>query len=176
MSIVSVNVIVACSVNTRVIGNGGKMPWHLPTDLNYFKARTENGIVIMGRKTYESIGKALPNRINIVISRDPKYIHKVDKGVWCVHSYEEALKIASTFNEKETFVIGGGQLYEMAMKGPINYLYVTWVSNKDGSSIEGDTVFPQIDYDRFEGIDMCEHEENNYKLLFTTYKDKDGNN
>ena len=165
-----VNIIVACANNTNVIGKDGNMPWHLPLDLKYFKARTEHQIVIMGRKTYESIGKALPNRINIVISSDIKYRDKVDSGVWTATSYSEALKLTNSFKEKEVFVIGGGKVYEQAMKGFINYIYVTWVNNKDNSSIYGDTFFPKIS-DNFENIDEYKYGEGEkYDLTFTTYK------
>ncbi len=177
MSIAVVNIIVAAAVETRAIGKDGKMPWHLSTDLKYFKARTENNIVIMGRNTYESIGKALPNRINIVLSRDPKYKDKVDEGVWVCDSYGSALKIAKTFKEKEIFVIGGGNLYEQAMKSFINRIYVTWVGYKEDGLIEGDTHFPSIDHNEFQIIDTYDTEEKEYQLSFTTYERvKDGNN
>jgi dihydrofolate reductase len=174
MGIASVNVIVACAVETRAIGKDGKMPWHLPVDLKYFKERTKDGVVIMGRKTYESIGRALPGRINIVLSSDIKTRDKVNEGVWVVESYHKALSIALSFKDKDIFVIGGGKLYEQAMKGFIKHLYVTWVGYKADGLIEGDTHFPEIDKDRFEMIDEYDyHDEEEYDLTFTTYKPKE---
>lgn len=178
-----VNIIVAQATDTRVIGKEGKMPWHLPSDLKYFKARTENQIVIMGRKTYESIGKPLPNRINIVISNNKEFKIKISKDpnpniaeIWVVPDYETALKMASPFMDREIFVIGGGQVYEKAMKGPIQYLYVTWVSNKMGGLIKGDIFFPDIDYDIFKAIDTYDKtNDKEYDLTFITYT-QDGDN
>ena len=101
---------------------------------------------------------------------DIKYRDKVDSGVWTATSYSEALKLTNSFKEKEVFVIGGGQVYEQAMKGFINYIYVTCVNNKDNSSIDGDTFFPKIS-DNFENIDEYKYGEGEkYDLTFTTYK------
>ena len=184
MSLLSVNIIVACAVSTRVIGIDGKMPWHLPADLKYFKARTEGEIVIMGRNTFESIGKGLPNRINIVITNNDEFKAKLarsteptNSSVWLASSYKEALRIALTFKEKETFVIGGGQLYKEAIKGFVKYLYVTWVNEKSGNLIEGDTVFPDIDLGLYKLIDIYdESSDDKYTLTFTTYEPKKNGN
>ncbi len=166
-----VNIIVACAVETQAIGQDGKMLWHLPVDLKYFKARTKDQIVIMGRKTYESIGKALPNRINIVISSDIKYRDKVDKGVWVAPSYSEAVKLTNSFKEKEVFVIGGGQVYEQAMKGFVEYLYITWVGYKNDGLIDGDTFFPDFDRDKYDLIDTYQDfSDEEFDLTFTTRK------
>lgn len=161
-----VNIIVACAVETQAIGQDGKMPWHLPVDLKYFKARTENQVVIMGRKTYESIGKPLPNRINIVITSNV-----FSAAVSCVKSYDEALKIAETYKDKEVFVIGGGQVYKEAIKGPVDYLYITWVGYKNDGLIDGDTFFPDFDNNKYDLIDVHQDfSDEEFDLTFTTRK------
>ena len=175
---VMLNVIVAAAVETRTIGLDGGMPWgnSLKTDLKYFKVRTENNIVIMGRKTYESIGKALPNRINIVLSSDPGYTIRAKNNVWVCESFESALKIANTFKEKEIFVIGGGKLYDQVMNDyEPNRIYVTWVGYKVDGLIDGDTYFPKIDKEFYNLIDEYQLEEGHYQLTFTTYE-RNGNN
>lgn len=172
---VILNVIVASAVETRVIGKDGDMPWgtSLKTDLKYFKARTKDNIVIMGRKTYESIGKPLPNRINIVLSSDPGYSIRAKNNVWVCESFESALKIANTFKEKEIFVIGGGKLYNQVMKDyEPNRIYVTWVGYDSDGLIEGDTYFPEFDRGEYNMIDEYSIKEDKYQLTFTTYEKK----
>lgn len=174
---VILNVIVAAAVETRAIGKDGGMPWgtSLKTDLKYFKARTENNIVIMGRKTYESIGKPLPNRINIVLSSDPGYTIQAKSNAWVCESFEAALKIANTFKEKEIFVIGGGKLYEEVMNDyEPNRLYVTWVGYDADGLIMGDTHFPNFDREKYKMIDEYPIKEDKYQLTFTTYE-RNGN-
>jgi len=172
------NVIVAAAVETRAIGEDGGMPWgtSLKTDLKYFKARTEGNIVIMGRKTYESIGKPLPNRINIVLSSDPGYTIQTKNNTWVCESFESALKIANTFKEKEIFVIGGGKLYEQVMNDyEPNRLYITWVGYNVDGVIQGDTFFPEFDRGKYKMIDEYPIKEDKYQLTFTTYE-RNGNN
>ncbi len=111
----------------RVIGRAGTLPWHLSADLKRFKKLTMGHAIVMGRKTYESIGRPLPGRASIVLSRDPKY---VIAGTDVVENLEQAL--AKT-KEEEVFVIGGAQLYEIAL--PLaERLYLTEV----GTTIDGD--------------------------------------
>lgn len=128
-----ISIIVAVAEN-GVIGGGNKLLWHIPDDLKRFKQITSGHSVIMGRKTFESIGKPLPNRRNIVISRNPN----IDiQGVEVANSLEDAL--AMTQNETEVFIIGGGEIYKQAL--PLaSKLYLTRVHKK----YEGDTDFPEI--------------------------------
>lgn len=129
-----ISLIVAYDEN-RVMGYNNKMPWHLPGDLAYFKKTTMSKPMIMGRKTFESIGKALPGRTNIVITRDPNY---KAEGIVVVHSFEEALEIAKK-EEKEIMVIGGEQIFRVAL--PIaDVLYVTKIQH----TFQGDTFFPEF--------------------------------
>ena len=175
------SVIVACAKDTRVIGKNGKMPWHLPLDLKYFKARTIGQVVIMGRKTYESIGKPLPNRLNIVITRDKKFKSKAPIGVLVYESIEGAFKSANTFKDKETIVIGGGQIYKQVMEMRPHRIYVTWVDRFDGQPIKGDTTFPEINTNQYKVIDTHDigtpysPTSGEFNLVFTTYEIANGN-
>lgn len=129
-----ISLIVAYDEN-HVMGYNNKMPWHLPGDLAYFKKTTMGKPMIMGRKTFESIGKALPGRTNIVITRDPNY---KAEDIVLAHSFEEALEIAKK-EEKEIMVIGGEQIFRLAL--PIaDVLYVTKIQH----TFQGDTFFPEF--------------------------------
>ncbi|MGG0657442.1 dihydrofolate reductase [Rummeliibacillus pycnus] len=129
-----ISFIVAYDEN-RVMGYNNSMPWHLPGDLAYFKKTTMGKPMIMGRKTFESIGKALPGRTNIVITRDLNYNAE---GIIVVHSFEEALEVAEK-EEKEIMVIGGEQIFRLAL--PIaDVLYVTKIQH----AFQGDTFFPEF--------------------------------
>ena len=142
---VKYNVIVAVNENL-VIGKDNQLPWHSSEDLKYFKRITTNNVVIMGRKTYESIGKPLPNRVNIVISTTTNYTEVIT-----VNSFDEALDIASTF-DKEIFVIGGASLYEKVIDDS-ERLYLTWIYEKKLLPSEGDAYlkgFNKSDWDVIE--------------------------
>jgi dihydrofolate reductase len=130
-----INVIVAVSEN-GIIGNKGKIPWDIKEDMAFFKAKTIGQIVIMGRKTYESLKGALPKRINIVITRDLGYIAP---GCIVVKSLAAAIKETSNFPELETFIIGGATIYEQALKANlVDFVYYTMINKY----FEGDTYFP----------------------------------
>lgn len=139
-----VSAIVAFSEN-YVIGANNKLLWHLPADLKRFKNLTTNHTIIMGRKTFDSIGKALPNRTNIVITRDKNWKFE---GVISVSNFEEALEIAKQNNESEAFVIGGGQIYDQNFQ-KFDKLYVTKIDKFH----EGDTFFPIILENQWEIIE-----------------------
>jgi dihydrofolate reductase len=133
---IKISLVVAASDN-RVIGKDNQLLWTLPNDMKFFKNTTWGMPVIMGRKTFESLGRPLPGRTNIVITRKAEW--KAD-GTTAVASLEEALKAAEATDAKEVFVIGGGQIYEQAM-AIANRLYYTRVH----ATVEGDTFFPEID-------------------------------
>lgn len=124
--------MIAAMANNRVIGKDNKMPWHLPEDLRHFKAMTLGKPVVMGRKTFESIGRPLPGRHNIVISRQADL---QIEGVTCVTSFEAAKRAAGDC--EELVVIGGGQLYKQLLP-QADRLYLTQI-NLD---VDGDTFFP----------------------------------
>jgi dihydrofolate reductase len=129
----TISLIVALGTN-RVIGRGGMIPWRLPADQQRFKRLTMGRPLIMGRKTHESIGRALPGRLNIVVTRQADY---TAEGCEVVGSFEAALARAG---DGEVFVIGGSDLYKAAL--PIaDRLYLTLVE----VAPEGDVVFPEID-------------------------------
>lgn len=138
------NIIVAVSEN-GVIGKDGKIPWNIPEDLKHFKEITTEHTVIMGRKTFESIGKPLPNRRNIVISRNPDY---KAEGVYVCESLDDALATTDWLNDfggEEVFVIGGASLYQEAL-GMIcglgqGKIYLTNILKP----YDGDTYFPYFD-------------------------------
>ncbi len=129
-----ISAVAAISKN-RVLGKDNGLIWAIPEDLKRFKQLTTGHSVIMGRKTYESIGKPLPNRTNIIITRDQKF---TAEGCIVVHSIDEALQKANS--DKEIFVIGGGQIYK-EMLPKTDRLYLTVIDQE----AEGDTYFPTYD-------------------------------
>lgn len=154
--------IVAVAEN-GVIGNTSGLPWHLPADLLHFKNTTMGHPIIMGRKTHESIGRALPGRKNIVIARDKSY-----QAVGCnvVHSPEEALAVAGTAND--VFVIGGGEIYRL-MFPYAEKLFVTSVHH----SFEGDVRFPDVDWTNWKEVgreDFPSDEKNPYSYSFLVFE------
>ncbi|QSX32888.1 type 3 dihydrofolate reductase [Shewanella avicenniae] len=127
--------MIAAMAHNRVIGKDNQMPWHLPDDLRHFKAMTLGKPVIMGRRTFESIGRPLPGRCNIVVSRQQDY-HA--DGITLVASLQDALLAAGQV--EEVVVIGGGQLYREAL--PLaQRLYLTEIDLE----VAGDTTFPEWD-------------------------------
>lgn len=126
-----VKIIVAMSKN-RVIGDSNTLIWHLPEDLKRFRQLTTGNTIVMGRKTYESIGKPLPNRRSIIITRDPDYSVE---GCEVVNSLEEALLLSNN----DCFIIGGGEIYRQAID-IADRIYLTLI-NKE---FEGDTSFPEL--------------------------------
>lgn len=133
--------IVSCIVataNNGVIGRNNDIPWYLPADLKYFKKVTTGHHIIMGRKCYHSIGRPLPNRTNVILTRDPYFI---STGCLVAHQITEALEMAYDQGEEEAFIIGGGQIYE-ATQALWDRLYLTSVDFK----VEGDIYFPKLDY------------------------------
>ena len=128
-----ISLIVAMDEN-RVIGYNNKLPWNLPSELKYFREATKGKPVIMGRKTHESIGKPMPERLNIIITRDKNY---KTGNCTVVNNREDAVKAAKGSNE--IMVIGGAEIYKLFL--PIaNRLYVTKVHGK----FKGDTYFPEF--------------------------------
>jgi dihydrofolate reductase len=146
--------MIAAMTDDGVIGIENRLPWKLPNDMKWFRQHTLGKPIIMGRKTFESFGsKPLPNRINIIITRDESYQAK-DSVV--VHSIEEALQAAGDVDE--VMIIGGASFYEQ-MLPRADRLYLTFVHSK----IEGDAWFPEVDFsewDERKHID-CEADEKN---------------
>lgn len=160
-----ISIIVAKSVN-NVIGIQNKIPWNLSEDLKRFKSITSNHTVIMGRKTYESIGKPLPNRLNIIITKNNKKKFTED-NIIVVDSLSKAL--LKSPSDKEIFIIGGGQIYSEAISRNIpDQLIITEVLQ----TYDGDAFFPEINEKIYKLIDNSEilTTENNLQYQYKTYK------
>jgi dihydrofolate reductase len=124
------------SEGRQIIGKGGKIPWSIPEDLAWFRECTEGHAVVMGRKTYESIGRPLPGRDNIIVSTDPGL---VIPGACTATSLKDALEFAAQ-RHHEVFIIGGQTLYEQCLD-KVDRIYVTYI--KENPGYEGDTFFPK---------------------------------
>jgi dihydrofolate reductase len=134
--------LIVASTRQGVIGKNNSLPWHIPEDLKYFKEKTLGHPIIMGRKTYDSIGRPLPRRNNLVISRQSEL--KIS-GCEVFPSLSTSLEFAKTnLNAQEIFVIGGAEIFKQALSFATK-LYITWVEK----NIEGDIVLPQIDFTQF---------------------------
>lgn len=156
--------IVVAMGEKNEIGFENQLLWHLPKDLKHFKEITSGHPVIMGRKTYESIGKPLPNRTNIVVSKKNDWF---EEGILIVGSIKEAIKFAKKIDE-DIFIIGGGKIYEQTMD-IVDKLEVTLVK----TNLEADTFFPKIDSKVWKKTDeICyeKDEKNQYDFCFQTYE------
>lgn len=162
--IANINIIVAVSEN-GIIGNKGKLPWHLPKDLKYFKDTTKGKIVIMGRKNYESIPekyRPLPNRTNVVLTRNKDY---EAEGCEIRHNVFAALD-EFIWDNDDIFIIGGSEIYKQAFKYT-NKVYLTRIH----SEVEGDVVLEGFNKDDWTLISSDgPHEENNIKFTFEVYE------
>lgn len=145
------------------------MPWHLPDDFTYFKRKTSHHPIIMGRKSLDALGKPLPNRTNIVVTRNRDF--KAD-GVTVVHRLDDALTEAKQINQEEIFVIGGAEIYAMAL--PVaTTLYLTEI----GKAYEGDTYFPPFDRADWREVSRQHHpadERHEVGFDFVEYERKSG--
>ncbi len=145
-----VSLIVAASEND-VIGKNNALPWSLPKDLQYFRKVTQGHPVIMGRKTYESIGRPLPNRVNIVLTSK----HLEIKGCTIASSLSQALTMALETKPKEVFVIGGKEVFGKALEqSHIDRIYLTRVHTQ----VEGDVSLPTIDWSQWKEVSAEHHE------------------
>lgn len=154
-----IKIIVAMSKN-RVIGNNNSLIWKLPADLKRFKQITTDNTIVMGRKTYESIGKPLPNRRNIIITRNLEY--QVD-GCEIVSSLEEALLLTGS----NCFIIGGGEIYKQSLE-LADKIYLTLVHKE----FEGDTKFPELgsEWATIDTEDFKADNKNEYDYSFIEYE------
>lgn len=159
--------LIAAVANNNVIGSENRLIWHMPADLRRFKQVTMGHTLLMGRKTFESIGKALPGRRNIVITRSGTF--RAD-NVEVVHSVQEAIKL--TKPDKDVFVIGGAEIYQQC----INLYYTRrMLITRIYANFDGDAFFPDIDDEIWHLEDIEEHEadvKNKYPYAFLKYKKK----
>lgn len=159
-----ISLVVAADEN-NLIGKNNQLPWQLPNDLKYFKNLTWAMPVVMGRKTYESIGKPLPGRKNIVITRDKTWSRE---GVHVEHSVDEAIVLAKTFEVKEIFVIGGAEIFKTSFE-LADRIYLTRIQHR----FEGDVYFPEPDGAQWKMVreKVCEADEKNlYKHRFQVWE------
>ncbi|MBI1770604.1 MAG: dihydrofolate reductase [Bacteroidetes bacterium] len=160
--------IIAAVAKNGVIGKGNDLPWRLPDDMRFFMQTTNGHHVIMGRKNYESLPekfKPLPNRTNIVISRQKNFLAN---GCTVVHELNEGIQMAMTNSEKELFIIGGAEIYKLAL--PItDTLYLTEID----AEIDGDTFFPEWDKKVWKEISRQHHPmdaKHKFAFDFVVYK------
>jgi dihydrofolate reductase len=159
-----ISFVVAAATN-NAIGKDGKLPWHLPNDMRHFKNVTWGMPVVMGRKTFESLGKALPGRKNIVITRQPGW---TAEGVLVVKNIEDALFIVKEADAKEAMVIGGGEIYKTLFPKAWR-IYLTRVEAEP----EADTFFPSIRPEEWHLMSQQDHEadaKNAYNYSFQVWE------
>ena len=159
-------ILVAFDEN-RVIGKNNTLIWHLPADLKRFKALTTGHVIIMGRKTFESIGKPLPNRTTIVISRQADL---QIEGVIIAHSVEEAILKAKSITRDDIFIVGGAEIYALSL-ALADQILVTQLHD----IFEGDAYFPEIPTETFEVTEKergITDEKNAYQFSYITYTRK----
>lgn len=159
--------IIAAIAENNEIGKDNDLIWHLPEDLKRFKKLTTGHYILMGRNTFESIGKPLPNRTSVIITRDKNYFKE---GCKIAHSLEEAIEISS--KEDEVFIIGGAQIYKYALENNLaDVLEITLVHDQ----FEADTFFPKIDLTIWQEIKNEFHkadEKNKFDYSFIRYEKK----
>ncbi|OLO28555.1 dihydrofolate reductase [Alkalihalophilus pseudofirmus] len=160
-----ISFLVAMDRN-RVIGKNNDLPWELPADLAYFKKVTMGHPIVMGRKTYESIGRPLPGRENIIITRNQEY---TAEGCTVLHSIEDVQKVID-HHEKEVFIIGGAEIFKEAF--PIaDKLYITHIDEE----FDGDTFFPEFNLSDWHEVSRekgMKDEKNPYDYYFSVYEKK----
>ena len=162
----TISLIVAHSKN-RAIGIDNQIPWYLPADLKYFKKTTLGHHILMGRKSYLSIGKPLPGRTNLVLTRNPFF---TANGIIVIHTIKEGIEFAKATGEKELFIIGGGEIYRQSLM-LADRLYITEVDLE----IEGDTFFPELNPKEWKLISEDSHEaneKNKWNFNFKIYDKK----
>ncbi len=161
-----ISIIVAIG-NNRVIGIKNALPWKLPADMEHFRQLTAQKPLIMGQKTFESIGKALPRRTNIVLTLDKNF-----QAADCLvaHSIEEALQVAQNLGAKEVMIGGGVSIYKQFLS-LANRMYLTLIEG----DFEGDAFFPEFDWNDWDEIERIENQpdkNNPYKYTFLTLERK----
>lgn len=160
--------MIAAMGSNRVIGRDNDLPWHLPDDFIYFQKTTRDHFVVMGRKNWESLPhkfRPLPNRTNIIITRQPTYLAE---GATVVSKLEEAIKIANQNGEKEIFIIGGGEIYRIGLS-IADKIYLTEIQ----SDFEGDVTFPVFSKDQWNETSRIAHsidKKHAYAFDFVTYE------
>ncbi|MFM0201386.1 dihydrofolate reductase [Paraburkholderia fungorum] len=159
--------LIVARANNGVIGRDNQLPWRLPEDLAFFKRTTMGAPIIMGRKTHESIGRPLPGRRNIVVTRDAT---RRFQGCDAATTLQDALQLAAQDQAPEAFLIGGAQLYTEGLR-QADKLIITEIS----ADFEGDATFPELDENEWEEVAHETHRAdapNDFDYAFVTYKRK----
>lgn len=143
--------LIWAMTRNRLIGKDGGLPWRLPKDMRHFMDTTMGKPVVMGRKTFQSMKAALPGRLNIVLTRDRDW-RPSDREVLVVHDFEEGLEIASKRTDDEVMIIGGADIYALALPHATR-LYVTEIE----ADIEGDVFFPEFDRSAWREVSSVSH-------------------
>lgn len=157
--------IIVAKAKNNVIGKDNDLVWHLPADQKYFRKTTMGHYVIMGRKTFESLPKPLPGRVNIIVTTRESY--KIE-GAVVYNSLEDAFKLAESQGQKEIFILGGGEIYQKTL-GVADKLYITEIDQ----DFEGDTTFPEIDPGLWQETSRTRYnadEENPHNFDFVIYE------
>lgn len=159
--------IIVAKAKNNIIGKDNQLLWHLPEDLKRFKQITTGHVIIMGRKTFESLGRVLPNRKHVILSQNPDF-NVENENIQVVHSMFEIQEYME--NEEENFVIGGAMIYNLLMPY-VQKMYVTEIQ-KD---FDGDSFFPKIDHEIWEEKareKRLPDEQNSFEYDFVTYERK----
>ncbi len=163
-----VSIIVAAAQND-IIGKENKLPWHLPADMKYFKQTTSGHCIIMGRKTFDALGKPLPNRTNIIITRQEDFSVE---GCVVVNQLQHAIDYCRDHGEEECFIIGGGDIFIQSLIWT-DRIYLTHIHHP----FDGDTFFPALNKGDWNEISSAKHlpdEKNKYAYSFIVYERTNG--
>ncbi len=156
--------IVAISRN-RIIGKDNRLPWHMPDDLAYFFRMTRERHIIIGRKNYEANGTALPNRINIVVTRKKDYIAP---GCIVINNFNDAINYARERGEEEVFISGGGEIYKATL-AISDRIYLTLID----AEVEGDVYYPELDIGQWQIVSEEKHKadlHNKYDYIYFVFE------
>ena len=154
--------IIVAKAKNNVIGKDNKLLWHIPEDLKRFKSLTTGHTIIMGRKTFDSIGRVLPNRKHVVLTHNLDFkVH--DENVEIVHSIDEIKKYIES--DEENFVIGGAMIYNLLMPY-VTKMYITEIDK----NFEGDSVFPPVNHEKWKEVKRVESKDDNLEYSFVDYE------
>ena len=154
--------IIVAKAKNNVIGKDNKLLWHIPEDLKRFKSLTTGHTIIMGRKTFDSIGRVLPNRKHVVLTHNLDFkVH--DENVEIVHSIDEIKKYIES--DEENFVIGGAMIYNLLMPY-VTKMYITEIDK----NFEGDSVFPPVNLEKWKEVKRVESKDDNLEYSFVDYE------
>lgn len=161
-----IKTIIAAKSDNNVIGKDNDLVWHMPADLKFFKDKTRGKFVIMGRKTFASIGnKPLPGRPTIIVTRNPDF---ESDCCWVVNDINRAFAIAEAEDQEEVYILGGAQIYEKTINS-VDRMFITEIK----STFEGDAFFPEIDMNYWKEVAREEFkpdEKNKYAYAFVEYR------